>query len=65
MGLGLFDSLREGLYVVGISRKEALTLTEKYHYLKGISTGAKCIGAYHEGTIKRLNISQLDLEHSL
>lgn len=51
MGLGLFDSLRDGLFVVGISRKEALTLTEKYHYLKGISTGAKCIGAYHEGTL--------------
>lgn len=51
MVLGLFDSLREGLYVVGIPRKEALTLTEKYHYLKGISTSAKCIGAYHEGTL--------------
>ena len=49
--LGMFDSLREGLYTVMISRKEALTLLRSYHYLRGCSSGSKTVGAYLKGEI--------------
>lgn len=51
MSLGMFDSLREGLYTVIIPRAEALKVTEKYHYLKGVSSAGKCVGAYDKGRL--------------
>lgn len=51
MSLGMFDSLREGIYSVIISRKDALTLLSEHHYLKGCSTAGRVVGSYLKGEL--------------
>ena len=51
MPLGMFDSLREGVYSVIISRSEALSLLNQYHYLRGCSSASKTVGSYLKGEL--------------